>query len=612
MNHSASTAKADTPIIRGQTPASIIEASGLPLALAALTMQVVTQCRLWPSERRDVARELAGHFLDGLAAGSSEADLAAAFGDPRATARLITIARRRRRPLWWRAVHRTSIITLWCLLVATIIYSLIAARFYLPRPNIARNYAAEFNAPAMAASQSDLAWPLYIKARASFGKVAGLVAAEATLPGDERWHEMIDWLDSHSEGLALVRDAASKQLMGPVHSTDDPEFAKVMEVTSTNYHANPVAEQPAKNPSLWSVRMPHLGELRRNARWVALHSRVAAARGDRDAFVADIRAILGMASQANHNNLLIGDQVSFAIALLAFQRVLGDTHQAHLDDAHAIELASLLRSFGGGRIHIDPAHATLVVEDVLQRFYTDDGQGDGRLIRGEVGFLSSEPGVFGLSELIAFRFMQPIRRLGAPSRASIMQDVREFTAAAQQDDAVAPWERSSRRSDPLYLRMDRTYGAIPSLSVLANTPPASPMARLFALRDLVETYRDAALTLLAMQRYRLAKGAWPEALAQLVPEFLPSQPLDPFTGTPLKYLATGPDGLPKLYSIGSDLKDNGGVDPGTEIGRYVLSDFLRTTPGSSAPPEAKARFEEAIKVEGDLVFWPVPPKIKKP
>jgi len=63
---------------------------------------------------------------------------------------------------------------------------------------------------------------------------------------------------------------------------------------------------------------------------------------------------------------------------------------------------------------------------------------------------------------------------------------------------------------------------------------------------------------LAIQRYRLAGGALPGKLADLVPTYLQTVPKDPFDGDDLRYrkLDTGF----VVYSIGEDLSDDGGKE----------------------------------------------------
>ncbi len=61
---------------------------------------------------------------------------------------------------------------------------------------------------------------------------------------------------------------------------------------------------------------------------------------------------------------------------------------------------------------------------------------------------------------------------------------------------------------------------------------------------------------LACERYRMAHGAWPSALNDLVPEFLAGLPRDPFDGKPLRFRRH--NGQLVIYSVGEDRRDDGG------------------------------------------------------
>jgi hypothetical protein len=51
------------------------------------------------------------------------------------------------------------------------------------------------------------------------------------------------------------------------------------------------------------------------------------------------------------------------------------------------------------------------------------------------------------------------------------------------------------------------------------------------------------------------KGALPTSLADLVPEFLPAVPLDPWNGKPLRHEGA------KVWSVGRNGVDDGGTPP---------------------------------------------------
>ncbi|MBN9689572.1 MAG: hypothetical protein J0M24_04980 [Verrucomicrobia bacterium] len=69
--------------------------------------------------------------------------------------------------------------------------------------------------------------------------------------------------------------------------------------------------------------------------------------------------------------------------------------------------------------------------------------------------------------------------------------------------------------------------------------------------------RRAAVTACAVERYRLQHASkLPTQLEQLVPEFLPTVPLDPFDGRPLRYVPSREGYV--LYSVGPDKVDDRG------------------------------------------------------
>jgi hypothetical protein len=65
-----------------------------------------------------------------------------------------------------------------------------------------------------------------------------------------------------------------------------------------------------------------------------------------------------------------------------------------------------------------------------------------------------------------------------------------------------------------------------------------------------------AFVALGCERFRLARGSWPQQLDELVPEFIPAVPADPFTDSALMYRRL-PDRI-VVYSVGENSLDDGG------------------------------------------------------
>ncbi len=107
-----------------------------------------------------------------------------------------------------------------------------------------------------------------------------------------------------------------------------------------------------------------------------------------------------------------------------------------------------------------------------------------------------------------------------------------------------------------------------------------------------QAYLRCAYVALAVERYRLAHGRWPDSLADVVPEFLRKLPGDPYNGQSLHYRRTT-DGV-LIYSVGPDGNDDGGkIDrknptaPGTDLGFQLWDVPHRRQPWRPVKPASK-------------------------
>jgi hypothetical protein len=87
-----------------------------------------------------------------------------------------------------------------------------------------------------------------------------------------------------------------------------------------------------------------------------------------------------------------------------------------------------------------------------------------------------------------------------------------------------------------------------------------------------QSQANLARTTLALERYRLAKGGYPETLDALAPQFIAQVPHDVIGGQPLKYRREA-NGQFVLYSVGWNETDDGGV--------LVFKNGRKDTPESS-------------------------------
>lgn len=94
----------------------------------------------------------------------------------------------------------------------------------------------------------------------------------------------------------------------------------------------------------------------------------------------------------------------------------------------------------------------------------------------------------------------------------------------------------------------------------------------------VQSSVDLARVAVALERHRLAQGAYPETLEVLAPKYLAKLPDDVIGGQPLKYRREA-DGRFVLYAVGWNGKDDGGVTANadgsirSDFGEVIKPDF---------------------------------------
>jgi hypothetical protein len=138
--------------------------------------------------------------------------------------------------------------------------------------------------------------------------------------------------------------------------------------------------------------------------------------------------------------------------------------------------------------------------------------------------------------------------------------------------------------------LDELAAAPGKQAILVRVTSPGPALMLRNCQGGVARLRCAA-TLLAVERFRLARGRWPVTLDELVPAQLARVPTDPFDGKPLRYRRLA-DGV-VIYSVGPDGTDDGGnlsrafeAAAGTDVGFRLWDVAARRL---SAPEAERAK-----------------------
>jgi hypothetical protein len=119
---------------------------------------------------------------------------------------------------------------------------------------------------------------------------------------------------------------------------------------------------------------------------------------------------------------------------------------------------------------------------------------------------------------------------------------------AKLDNAFKDAEKAfSRRSPYTFLAAIGLPNCLKASQIMART----------------QTQANEACIACGLERYRLARGQYPETLDALVPQFAEKLPHDIIGAQPLKYYRTA-DGQFVLYSVGWNEKDDDGVPGKTD------------------------------------------------
>lgn len=572
-----------------------IAAAGVPAPAADLVRRVVRRTGLWRLEKVEIARELAGHFADGLRSGATVAELVERFGDERVAARLIARSARRKRAAGVKVALRAMQGLVVLAVVLLLVYGLVTLRFYKSRPTVARNFAAELNAPVLAIPPEQRAWPAYRAAAASLGgRVSGAEHLSDARPGDARWPRVAEFLRAHAQTLAAVRAAAAMPHLGVVLSDQfDPALFPEM--------VSPGAE-PSPNPEMIGVLLPNLGDMRRLSRLLAADMRLAASEGDAERAAADAIAVMGMVDHAREQRMYIADYVALAMlssGLAELGRVLHEYPEL-FKEAQLVGLAHRVSACaGGGRLTIRLESERLAFEDLLQRTFTDDGHGSGRPTAAGVRQLSSLTGESqGMDPMRLRRFINPVAAELIADRREQREMYDRLMAAAEARMARPLWEWGEEVAAASVAGVaDPVIGeeGIRYLPVRVMFPAADHAA---LSGELTTQKRDAVLAALAVTVHRLRTGSYPESLEQLVPGLLPSVPRDRYDGGRIKYRLAQQG--PVLYSIGVDRKDDGGRRAAVRDG---YQDKTATwLPRGEVAERLDGRF--GPELDGDWVLWP--------
>ncbi len=331
---------------------------------------------------------------------------------------------------------------------------------------------------------------------------------------------------------------------------DGGVFDHLREVAARRRAVRPIPPVGRNQPLLMAVALPELGQAREFARMNAARMHLALEAGDLDEYTDALEANLALARICAHQPTLIDALVAYAIEALAIRRArmsLGEFPSA--DWLEAIE-GALDRQ----RIAAPPSFhfgcERLWSLDAIAWTFSDPSN---------VRFGANSPALGAFTGGMA-----PINTLWVG------------TYRGNRDAFSRYYDETTRRADQPPHARDPV--AVEPGGLLADVF-LSATENVLQTFDRIRIDRDGLRVLIALERFRMRHGDYPDTLAQLVPDCIDHIPPDPWSGLPFGYVRVDPatDRLGRsflLYSVGADGTDDAGREAPMSTDR-----FKATAPG---------------------------------
>jgi hypothetical protein len=598
----------------------------LDRSVSELVEQVVVATRLSRNEKQQVASELIAHFQDGLERGIAPDTLIGEFGEPQLAATLIRRGKIRNRTMankFWQFGAYGGLGVLAA-------YVFMSWYFYRGMPQPTLDYMAQINQVFADVPEEQRAWPVYrdVMRKMQFiegpgGRFEEIYFRDPDGPDDwrlveatdgEQWQRAIDKLADSKELLDALRLGGQLPILGlelqsnPFdYSPEDQQtlFPKGMPSDGFNEELKQrLSPQAAEliDESLISTLLPHVQSMRTCARILTVDTRWAIETENWERAVQNVEAMFGLSRQASEPGFFIGLLVSCAISQISCDALyeviaagaeqLSDNHLERLQRAAEYDSMWDLVNFETERAFFD---------DLLQRTFTDDGNGDGRITAAGLEVLTNFRTLLGISteanQDIQSAWGKLYTRVVGPTSLIWMPSRREHVAYA--DDFYGTIEQ--RFFEPYHVdKMDDVESSVSErFQIFLMMMPAVQLVRGAVART--EVNRQSVATAVAIYRFHRQHNRWPDSAGEVVGEYLNSFPIDPLNGQPLVYLPK--DGGFILYGFGIDGDDDGGRP-------YLVSKET----GQPAPEldEKDLRphhanefhFRIAQETDGDWIAWP--------
>ena len=361
--------------------------------------------------------------------------------------------------------------------------------------------------------------------------------------------ERIDWKEwqKFCQDAGWISETTGEPARDVIHGLE--HYASQFKEWS-EWHTRPQCRFPLDLQKGVAMPLPHLSALQDAARLFALRMRAHLAVGDSAAAYADFQDGFQTYRALHDEPTLIAGLVRIS-AIASLCNAVGDGLRDHAWEEP--ELRKLESDLASPRVWKD-YRLSLASERGFANWIGDALAGPSSEDRTDMLNGMSATGLSPRSTPSTPLLLIP-KRVFRDNQLRHNQYIDEMLARASEDgkgfDPDGPLPSSPENLtgilDPYYFFIFRLLA--PGFSEAQN--------RFVHVQTLLDETRLAC----ALERFRLARGAYPEKLAELVPDFIAEVPLDTYSHQPLIYRRKD-GGTFSLYGVGKNHTDDGGkIDP---------------------------------------------------
>ena len=465
-----------------------------------------------------------------------------------------------------------------------LLYAVVAISMSMNSPKVSFDPIKRFRESLPVAKSPDqLAWPAYRDALVEMGlgwddpkhKSEGAVAAmTGMLPSDKQWPMASEWIAAHQPEIAALCAASKRPMFGfpvatPISDADAALFGKNTQ-SGGIFYGGTIDNADVTVQPLICLLLPHLNSTSTASHLLATDMLLAVDQGNGERATRDAEAMMAISIHAQESRIVVGDLAGIRLRLRATNNIVMalEWKPSIFTDAQLKRLQMAMYLVPPALERPDFRTERLMFEDAVQRFYTDDGHGDGRFApqwkqMETIAFMESvsgekmydkKVGVINQFDLFASFLSQPFAFYAIAGRKEALDhyDASMKRLIGDPNDSLSDAVKAMAIADKEYVESMNAHGARYFLEGILM-PDFSKFMHLWKLD---QARRDACAAAIAAELYHRANKKWPESAADLAPLCDGKAPQDPWNEKPIM-METDANGF-RMWSVGKNGVDDHG------------------------------------------------------